>query len=367
MSIKNKDKKEDTIKSEKPDKKTAAGMGERLSIQNLHVCYGKQEVLHDVSLELHPGELISLFGPSGCGKSSILKSIAGLIPIEAGEIRIGETDVTSMAPEQRGTVIVFQDLRLFPHMTAAQNLAFPMQLRHVPRHVQKQLVRDLLEEVQLSGFENRKIGEMSGGQQQRIALARALAANPRVLLLDEPFSGLDETLRREMGQLVLRIHKERRLSTILVTHDRAEAMSLSDRIALLKEGHLLQYGTPDFLYRKPQNKDAALYLGDANWIKGCIKNGIFYSALFEYPIKHADGPCEAMVRPGAVAISKGLDDTVSGKKQEMPVCTVMDTVFLGDYMMLKLDTPAGMLHVRAAASFQKGEKVKVKVNEICCF
>ena len=188
-----------------------------LTVEKLNVKLQKEEILHEVSLDIKDGEFVSLLGASGCGKSTLLKSIAGLLEIESGEICIDGKSVNHVAPEGRGTVIVFQDLRLFPHMTVEKNIAFSMEIKKVPKAVQKETVKELLKDVQLSGYENRKMKEMSGGQLQRVALARALAANPKVLLLDEPFSGLDEKLRLEMGALVKKLHDEKKLTTILVT------------------------------------------------------------------------------------------------------------------------------------------------------
>lgn len=207
-----------------------------LKIENLSIKLQKEEILHDVSLEIKEGEFVSLLGASGCGKTTLLKSIAGLLETEDGSISIDGQKMDHVAPEKRGTVIVFQDLRLFPHMTVEKNISFALQLKKVPKKEQKKRVEKLLEDVQLSGYGDRRMKEMSGGQLQRVALARALAAEPKVLLLDEPFSGLDEKLRMEMGALVKRLHQEWKLTTILVTHDKREALQMSDRIALMSGG-----------------------------------------------------------------------------------------------------------------------------------
>jgi len=212
-----------------------------LQVEKLNVILGREAILHDVDLSVGSGEFISLLGPSGCGKTTLLKSIAGLLEPSSGHIYIQSELVDLVVPEKRGAVIVFQDLRLFPHMTVEKNIGFAMEIQKIPKDICRQVVGELLEEVNLAGYEKKKVREMSGGQLQRVALARALAARPRVLLLDEPFSGLDETLRQKMGELVRQLHHKHHLTTILVTHDKQEALRLSDRIAVMAGGRIRQY------------------------------------------------------------------------------------------------------------------------------
>lgn len=302
-----------------------------LTIENLTVVLQKKEILHGISLDIQEGEFISLLGASGCGKTTLLKSIAGLLEIEKGDIRIQENSVAGIPPEKRGTVIVFQDLRLFPHMTVERNIGFSMELQGVPKNIRKETVKRLLEEVQLPGFENRKIKEMSGGQMQRVALARALAANPRVLLLDEPFSGLDECLRLEMGNLVKKLHRERKITTILVTHEKREALQMSDRIALMSEGQILQYDTPRNMFRHPVSKKAAEYFGRANYVKGRIENHRFRSRLFEMNTGLEDGDYEAMIRPFSVKLKREGDYTVSG------------ITYMGETAEVRIEAPGGVI------------------------
>ena len=194
-----------------------------LKVEKLKVTIQKKEILHGINLEVKQGEFVSLLGSSGCGKTTLLKSIAGLVEVQEGEVWIQGEKATNILPEKRGTIIVFQDLRLFPNMTVEKNIAFPMEIAGVKKDERKKKVEELLAAVQLSGFEKRRIREMSGGQMQRVALARALAAKPKILLLDEPFSGLDEKLRLEMGELVRKLHETWKITTILVTHDKREA------------------------------------------------------------------------------------------------------------------------------------------------
>lgn len=275
-----------------------------LEITNLHVEIQKTEILKGIDLEIKTGEFVSLLGASGCGKSTLLKSIAGLLDVSAGDISIDGNVITGLAPEKRGTVIVFQDLRLFPHMTVEQNIAFAMELKKIPREEQKKKIEELLEAVQLPGFEKRKIREMSGGQKQRVALARALAAEPKILLLDEPFSSLDENLREEMARLVKKLHKQMGLTAVMVTHDKAEAMKLSDRIALMKDGEVLQYDKPAEMFYHPASKAVADYMGQTNYIHGEVKEGVFVSEAVLFSTNNADGNYELMIRPSAIHLSK---------------------------------------------------------------
>ncbi|ADL03790.1 ABC transporter related protein [[Clostridium] saccharolyticum WM1] len=328
-----------------------------LTVENLKVVLQKKEILHGISLDIGEGEFISLLGASGCGKTTLLKSIGGLLEIEQGDIRIKNTSVVGIPPEKRGTVIVFQDLRLFPHMTVEQNIAFPMELQKVPKHVRKETVKKLLEDVQLSGFENRKIKEMSGGQMQRIALARALAANPGVLLLDEPFSGLDECLRLEMGNLVKKLHRERKITTILVTHEKREAMQMSDRIALMSQGQILQFDTPRDLFRHPASRAVAEYFGRVNYVKGRIENHRFYSSLFEMRTEMEDGEYEAMIRPFSVKLEREGANIIS------------EITFMGELAEVKMEIPEGMIisqvmsHELERLGLEEGDRRGILIEE----
>ena len=277
-----------------------------LRIEGLSVALAGEEVLTKIDLDIRSGEFVSLLGASGCGKSTLLKSIAGLLEVSAGDIRMNGASVLGVPPEKRGAVIVFQDLRLFPHMNVEENIAFPMELKGIPKKVRRDRVEELLRAVQLPGFQRRRIREMSGGQQQRVALARALAADPEILLLDEPFSGLDPHLRSEMGRLVRSIHEEMHLTTVMVTHDRAEAMRFSDRIALMESGRILQYGTPDELWTAPVSRKVADRMGTTIYFPGTVEAGVFRCRDFCVKVKESgpdgdgpaeNGPAELMLHP----------------------------------------------------------------------
>ena len=213
----------------------------RLFLTDINVELGKKHILKNVSLEVKTGQLISLLGSSGCGKSTLLKTVAGIIEPSSGDVLIDGKSVLGVTVHRRGAVIVFQDLRLFPHMTVAENVEFALKMSGMKKQQYREIAREQLEKVRLEGLEDRRISQISGGQMQRVALARAFAVRPSVMLLDEPFSSLDEELRLEMGNLLLELQRESELTTVLVTHDTQEARRLSDAIAYMKDGEIVRY------------------------------------------------------------------------------------------------------------------------------
>ncbi len=243
-----------------------------LHIKQLSKSYGSRQVVSDIDLAMEKGEILSLLGPSGCGKTTILRMIAGLVTPDRGWIQIGQRilyDGKREVPvEERQLGMVFQDYALWPHMTVARNIAFGMQLRRVPSREITKRVQELLELVNLPGFSNRYPHQLSGGQQQRIALARALATEPHVLLLDEPLSSLDAALREVMRTELVQIFRRLQITTINVTHDQVEAMSMSDRIMVLRDGKMQQIGSPTELYLQPVNVFVASFMGPANLLSG---------------------------------------------------------------------------------------------------
>jgi sulfate transport system ATP-binding protein len=233
-------------------------------LDNVSKSYGKQVVVKDLSLEIKAGELFVLLGASGSGKSTLLRLIAGLMPTDNGRIWLNDREVTLLPPQQRNTGFVFQNYSLFQHMTIAENIEFALSIRHAPRKERDKRVQELLHLIGMDGFGNRKPSQLSGGQQQRVALARALAQQPEVLLLDEPFGALDAKIRSQLRQNLRDIQKQLGVTTILVTHDQDEAFELADRIGIIEQGKLLEIGTPDELYRRPQHRFTATFLGTAN-------------------------------------------------------------------------------------------------------
>ena len=223
--------------------------------------YGGSPVLRELSLAVEPGSLTALVGPSGCGKTTVLKVIAGLLAPASGDIWFGEERMTSIAAEKRGIAMVFQKPLLFPHMSVADNVAFGLEMRGWPLARRRGAAEDALSLVQLDGFGNRSPKELSGGQEQRITLARALVTEPRVLLLDEPLSALDESLRAEMRALVRRLQRRLAITTIFVTHDQREACELGDRVAVLLDGRIAQAGAPRVFHTDPVNTPVARFFG----------------------------------------------------------------------------------------------------------
>ena len=275
-----------------------------LSVKGLNVSYGKNHILKDINLKIESGEFVSILGKSGCGKTTLIKSIAGLLETDNGDIGIFDKNVAGLPPEKRQTVIVFQDLRLFPHMNVEDNIAFAMKLKKMDKAVIKEKVEKLLAQVRLSGYEKRKVSRLSGGQMQRVALARALGAEPKLLLLDEPFASLDEDLRKEMGELVRRLHRENGITTVMITHDKEEAMELSDRLALMEEGRILAFDSPEGLYNSPKDIKTAAMLGDVNFFKGQVDGSTFTSDIISFNTDKKAGEYKLLLRPSELTVDK---------------------------------------------------------------
>ena len=243
-----------------------------LQINNLRVSYGDARALDGVTVTIEPGEMFFLLGPSGCGKSTLLRSVAGFIEDFDGDILIDGKSLKGVPPHKRDFGMVFQNYALFPHMTVEGNVAFGLEARHVATVERTQRVSEALKMVGLAGYEKRRPGELSGGQQQRVALARALVIKPRVLLLDEPLSNLDAKLRWEMRDEIRRIHRATKITTLYVTHDQGEALSLAERMAILNKGKIDALGPPRAMYRNPPTRFSAEFLGEINTLNGVLSD-----------------------------------------------------------------------------------------------
>ncbi|CAD5372373.1 sn-glycerol-3-phosphate import ATP-binding protein UgpC [Rubrivivax sp. A210] len=232
-----------------------------LTISGIRKTFGKLEILRGIDIEIEAGEFLILVGPSGCGKSTLLGMIAGLDHPTSGSIHIGDRDVTYLPAKDRDIAMVFQSYALYPNMTVAENIAFALEMRKVPKAERDVTVQRVAEMLQISHLLERKPGALSGGQRQRVAMGRALARDPKLFLFDEPLSNLDAKLRVEMRAEIKRLHQRTRTTTVYVTHDQVEAMTLGDRIAVMKEGTVQQFGTPDDIYTRPATRFVAEFIG----------------------------------------------------------------------------------------------------------
>ena len=251
-----------------------SGTGHALALQGLTKCYGSFTAVADVSLRVERGEFLTLLGPSGSGKTTILMCIAGFVAPTAGAILLDGKDITPLPPERRDFGMVFQGYALFPHMTVAENVAFPLRVRKLSAADREAKVRAALDLVQLQGFAERLPRQLSGGQQQRVALARALVFDPALLLLDEPLSALDKKLRAELQEELKALHRRIGRTFVNVTHDQEEALSLSDRVAILNHGKLIQEGAPAHLYEQPRTRFVADFLGKSNFLQGELRESV---------------------------------------------------------------------------------------------
>lgn len=312
-----------------------------LEISGIERCFASEPAVRGVSLTVWPGEVTCLLGPSGCGKSTTLRMIAGIERLDAGEIRIAGQVVadarTDLPPERRPVGMVFQDLALFPHMTVAANVAFGL-----PRgNGAAAVVTGLLDRVGLGHCAEKYPHQLSGGQQQRIALIRALATKPRVMLLDEPFSSLDQRLRVEMRELALELLREEGTAVVLVTHDPDEAMMMADRIAIMREGRILQEGAPLDLYHRPVDLSVAGFISDLNIFVGCVRMGRIQTAIGELPAGSFDegaSICTAF-RPEHLAVRRNAD-------AQAHVVRVQN---LGRENVVEVKIPSHQPHLRCAS------------------
>ena len=278
-----------------------------INIRQLSKRFGAIAALRGIDLAIGPGELFFLLGPSGCGKTTLLRSLAGFYVPEEGRIFFDKEDVTRLAPHKRNTGMVFQNYALWPHRTVAENVAFGLEERRVPRDEIKRRVAEALESVRMGACAGRKPDQLSGGQQQRVALARALVIRPRCLLLDEPLSNLDAKLRLELRAEIRRVCKESRLTAVYVTHDQKEALSIADRMAILEGGRVLQTGTPREIYRRPATRAVANFVGETDFISG----NMVAVAGGRATVETAIGRFEGVLGDAAASPAAGAAVTVS--------------------------------------------------------
>ena len=255
------------------------------------------------NLTVADGELVCLLGPSGSGKSTLLRMVGGFETPSSGSITIDGEEVIHLPPERRPTGMVFQSHALWTHMNVFKNIAFGLKLRRRPADEIKRRVDTVMELVGLTGYGDRQTHQLSGGQQQRVALARSLVLEPKILLLDEPFASLDQHLRERLREEVRDIQQRLKITTLFVTHGQDEALSMADRIVVLRDGHMEQAAAPDMLYREPATPFVAGFIGTMNLVDGTVANGTFNRATFTNPLPVGDGPATFAVRPEALGIT----------------------------------------------------------------
>jgi putative spermidine/putrescine transport system ATP-binding protein len=292
-----------------------------LLIDHVSKDLGGRTIVSDMQLEVHAGELTCLLGPSGCGKTTTLRMVGGFIQPDAGAILIDGSDVSRLAPEKRPTAMVFQNYALWPHMSVFKNVSFGLRLRRLPKRVIRERVESVLELVGLTHHMNSYPAQISGGEQQRVALARALVLEPKVLLLDEPLSNLDAKLRVRVREEIREIQQRVGITTVFVTHDQDEALSISDRIAVMNGGKVEQYADPSTLYRQPATHFVASFVGAMNFYTGTVGDGAVEIAGVRVPcegVSRAAGTVEIGVRPEDVEVSSNGGGAEAVVLREIP-------------------------------------------------
>jgi len=302
-----------------------------IDLRNVTKTYGKMTALDNVSLEIGAGEFLSLLGPSGSGKTTLLMVIAGFIRPDHGALVVGGRDMVVQPPHKRDLGMVFQNYALFPNMSVAGNVGYPLRLRRVPAREAAERTEKALEMVQLGGYGGRSIDALSGGQRQRVALARAIVFEPRILLMDEPLSALDKQLREQMQIEIRRIHDQLGITTIYVTHDQREALTMSDRIAVIDHGRFMQVDTPRALYDQPLNRFVASFIGESNFLPATLSSGKPYFG--DMPLRVTRPVPEGashqlMIRPEKLRIVQ--DGAPEGDFHNRFPATTRQVVFQGD-------------------------------------
>ena len=329
-----------------------------LVIDQLTKSYQDKAILNGVSLSVEKGEFVSILGESGSGKTTMLKILSGLVDQDSGTIRLEDRDISLLPTQKREVSLVFQDYILFPHLNVLDNIAFSMKIKGVDSKTRRREALDYLEMMQLKGYERRMPHELSGGQKQRVAIARALAAKPKALLLDEPFSNLDANLSVEMCDFIKSLQRSTHMTTIMVTHDREEAMRISDRIMLLDKGISKQVGTPEEIYKKPNSVFTAGFMGGVNILKGMVEKGEFYSEIGSHTkVDKPNGSWVMLIRPEEVMLSP----------VETEGCcfgTVIEKNFLGEKTLFTIEVKDFKIEASvygSAADYRPGQKVYLKL------
>ena len=304
-----------------------------LSLKNISKKYKDKEILKNISFDIKEGELVCILGPSGCGKTTLLNIIGGFVSDFSGDVLLSDENINNIPPEKREIATVFQSYGLFTHKNVIDNVSYGLKLLKIDKNTRENRAKEMLEKVGLAGYEKKKIKELSGGEQQRVAIARSMVLNPKLLLLDEPLSNLDVHLRDVMRKEIKRIQKQFGVTMIIVTHDQEDAFKLADRVIVINEGHIEQIGTPEELYKEPKNNFISSFIGENNIIDENL-----------------------VIRPEEISIK--LDSSGEGK--------VVDVTYLGATVEYLVETPDGntlkVLTMSTVERFNNGDKVSIQIN-----
>jgi len=312
-----------------------------ITIRNVTKTYGQVYALDNVSLDVNKGEFLTLLGPSGSGKTTLLMVLAGFTRPDQGSLKFGDDEVIRKPPHLRNLGMVFQNYALFPHMTVAGNVGYPLRLRHIAKKEIQDRVDEALDLVQLGGFGERRIDQLSGGQKQRVALARSIVFEPRILLMDEPLSALDKKLRDQMQIELRRLHERLGMTTVYVTHDQREALTMSDRIAVLNHGRIMQLATPQELYDYPQNKFVADFIGESTFLQversgsALMAGGVKIKT--SRPVPEAEN-LTLLIRPERIR----LIEEKPGRNVNVFTATVTNVVYQGESFLLYANLDGGI-------------------------
>ncbi len=335
----------------------AAAGASAVSIRGVTKSFGAVEVLKATDLDIREGEFFSLLGSSGCGKTTLLRIIGGFETPSSGDVLIAGRSVLADPPYRRRTNMIFQHLALFPHMTVAENIAFGLEMKRLDRATIARKVEEALALVRLSEMAGRRIDALSGGQKQRIAMARALVNEPDVLLLDEPLGALDLQLRLQMQEELKRLHRETGRTFIFVTHDQTEAMTMSDRIAVMGEGRILQIGTPEEVYERPQTQFVARFMGHSNFFEGTVA-AVGPDGVGRVETTHGALPCRipAAIRAGAPVLFALRYEKVeiAPPKKDGLAATVVSRSYMGAFIRYEMRTDTGAIILADTSERQRG-------------
>jgi putative spermidine/putrescine transport system ATP-binding protein len=325
------------IETYRTGKVRRAHMEPYLAVESIRVRYDNQFAVRDLSFAVERGEFLTLLGPSGCGKTTTLRSIAGFVTPVEGHILVDGQDITALPPHRRNIGVVFQSYALFPHLTLHENVAFGLRMRHVAKAERRRRAADALAMVGLAALSDRYPAQLSGGQQQRVALARALVIEPAILLLDEPLSNLDANLRAELRQEIRALQSRLKITTILVTHDQQEALAVSDRIAVMNEGRIVDIGTPEALCDRPGDAFAAGFMGARTVISGRTRDGNFEAPGLICKGAPETATCIVLRGPRLCLNEAGGELFLTGR--------IVSRIYLGDCFETDIETPSGRVRI----------------------